>query len=88
MVGIEPFDARFQEAPLPARDGRPSGLQAFLNRGVRQTLDQHQNQFGSEHEARRQGSRLRDLAQLRPLLFRQVEWFGSKGHVEETTRPW
>src|SRR4051812_40224310 len=83
MVRVESLQANFQKSLLPTCDGGRRRLEAFLDDRERESIGQHQNEFGAEYEARWQGSRLSDILQFPAVLLRETNWFGAR-HKQKT----
>src|ERR1700677_516732 len=74
-------DAPLQESILPSEDGRRSCIQPLLNRSIRQSLSQHQNQTRPENISRRQTPRPRHLFQFVMLFSSYRDRLGRKRHT-------
>jgi hypothetical protein len=68
MIGIEPVEPGLEKALLPADDRGSTGLQPALNGVEGSSFCQHQDELGAKDAASRQGTRLSNAAEFRPLV--------------------
>ena len=68
MISIEPIDAGFEEALLPADDRRSAGLQPTFDGVEGSSFGQRQNEPGAKDVTRRQRTRLRNAAEFGMLV--------------------
>jgi len=68
MVGVQPIHPEFEKALLPTNHGGSTGLRLALDRVERGSFGQHQDELGAKHVTCRQGTRLRNAAELGTLV--------------------
>ena len=81
---FEPVEAALEEALFPARDGRRSRVELFLDGVVGEAVGEQQQDLGAQHEAGGQRLRARNLVELSALLEVQLNGFAFKRHTDDS----